>query len=99
MLGTLVLYRVRGKIHGTDNVAKDNGSTRERTIQLKKEVSKPRSFSNYIGYPPILGFGTRTGHNMLSFRGPGDEIVAKKYTKPRGGPTCRRTPSPISIRI
>lgn len=60
---------------------------------------KPSSFNNNIGYPSILGFGTRMRDNMILFGRRGVKITTEINTKPRRGSTCGRTVGPINIRV
>lgn len=48
---------------------------------------------------PILDFSGRPRQNVLTLRGPRNEIVPDIDTEPRSWPVCRRTPDPINIKI
>jgi hypothetical protein len=99
MLCALVLNGVGGEVDGADVVVIDESALRQRSMELLKELPEPTSFSYAIGHGVILSLGARVGDDVLVLGGLGDEIVAKKHSVARGGPTCIRATRPVHIRV
>jgi hypothetical protein len=49
-------------------------------MELLEEQPKPTSFSHTVGHDVILSIGARSGDDVLTFGGPGDEVVAEKHS-------------------
>jgi hypothetical protein len=97
MLCALVLNGVGGEVDDTDVVAVDESALRQRSMELLEELSEPTSFSYTVDHGAILILGARAGDDVLALGGPGDEIVVKKHSVARGGPTCIWATRPVRI--
>jgi hypothetical protein len=76
MLGALVLNRVGGEVDGVDVIAVDQSGSRQRDVQLHKQSSKPTCLCHTVGHGAVLHLSARTGDDVLTLRGLGDEVVA-----------------------
>jgi hypothetical protein len=48
-------------------------------MELLEEMSEPTSFGHAIDHDVILSLGARSGDDVLTLGGPGDEVVAEEY--------------------
>ena len=79
MLRALVLDGIGGEIRGRDVVAVNDGRTRRGAADLLQKLAQPTRFRNRVGDGPVFSFGARARHGCLSFRGPGNEVVAEVH--------------------
>jgi hypothetical protein len=98
MFSTPVLHRVRRQVDNRHIIAVDDRGTRNRAVKFMQNLAKPARFSN-MSHNPVFSFSTGARHGKLPFGGPGDEIITKKDTKPRGRATSIRASSPIGVRV
>jgi hypothetical protein len=49
-------------------------------MELLDELLEPTSFSHTIGYGAILNLSTRVGDDVLTFGGPGYEVVIEEHS-------------------
>ena len=85
VLGPLMLNWVGGEIDRTYVVAEHDGGTAKRSMKFVQELTEPAGFGDGISNNTIFCLSAGARHCLLSFRGPGDEIVAEEHTVARGG--------------
>jgi hypothetical protein len=68
-------------------------------VEFQEELTEPRRLDHAIGHGAVLGLNTGARDGMLTLAGPGDDAVTEKHGIPRGGATCVRTASPVSIHV
>jgi hypothetical protein len=78
MLCALMLDGVGGEVHGVDVVTIDQGTSRQRAVQLLEQLTKPRRLDDVVDHDAVLSFGAGAGDDRLPLRGLGDEAVAKE---------------------
>nr|TKV94506.1 hypothetical protein SEVIR_9G299800v2 [Setaria viridis] len=66
MFGPLVLNRVGGEVHRTDVVAVDKSAPGERSVELGKELPKPRCLCHAVSDNAVLRLGTGAGDHRLT---------------------------------
>jgi hypothetical protein len=64
-----------------------------------EELLEPTSLSHAIGHDAILSLDARSGDDVLTLRGPGDEVVAEEHNIARGGSACIQATHPVRIRV
>jgi hypothetical protein len=99
MLGALVLNGVGGQVDGADIVVVDQSGSRQGAVQLHKQLSKPTCLCHNVGHVTVLHLRARTGDDVLTLRGPGDEIVTQEHRIARSGSVSVGTTDPISISV
>jgi hypothetical protein len=99
MLGALVLKGVGGEVDGADVVTVDQSGPRQGAMQLHKQLSKPTRLCHTIGHGVVLCISARSGDDVLTLRGPGDEIVAQEHRVARSGPASVGTTGPVNISV
>jgi hypothetical protein len=75
ILGTVVLNKVGEEVDGADVVTVDHSGPRQAAVQLHKQLTKPTRLSHAVGHGMVQCLSTRTRDDVLTLRGPGDEIV------------------------
>jgi hypothetical protein len=99
MLGALVLNGVGGEVDDTDVVAIDQSDPRQRVVQHHKQLSKPTRLCHAVGHDAVHRLSARMGDDVLTLRGPGDEVVAQEHCVARSGPASVETTGPVSISV
>jgi hypothetical protein len=99
MLGALVLNGVDGKIDDAIIVALDQTGPGQGAMQLHKQLSRPTRLCHAIGHGAILRLSARTGDDVLTLRGLGDEVVTQEHRIARSGPVSVGTTGPVSISV
>jgi hypothetical protein len=59
----------------------------------------PARLCHTVGHGAVLCLSARTGDDVLTLRGPGDEVVAQEHRLARSEPTSVRTTSLVNISI
>jgi hypothetical protein len=49
---------------------------RDRAVQLHMQLTKPTCLCHAVGHDAVLRFSARTGDDVLTLRGPVDEVIA-----------------------
>jgi hypothetical protein len=99
MLGALVLNEVDEEIDGANIVAVDKTGPRQGAMQLHKQLSRPTRLCHAIGHGAILRLNARTGDDVLTLRGLGDEVVIQEHRIARSEPASVGTTGPVSISV
>jgi hypothetical protein len=99
MLGVLVLNMVGGEVDDVDIVAVDQSGPRQGTVQLYKQLTKPTRLYQAIGHDAVLHLNTQTGDDVLTLRGPGDEVVDQEHRVAQSRPTSVETTGLVSISV
>ena len=99
MLRAAMLNRVACHVNSTDIITEDNSRGRERTLKLKKKLSKPAALSHGMSHGSVLSLGTGAGHRGLAFGGPGHQVVTKIDAVARSGASCVRAAGPIRVGV
>jgi hypothetical protein len=99
MLGALVLHGVGGEVDGADVVAVDQSGPRQGAVQLHKQLTKPTRLCHAVGHGTVLRLSARTRDDVLTLRGPGDEVVTQEHRVVRSGPASVGTTGPISVSV
>jgi hypothetical protein len=68
-------------------------------MQLHKQLSKLTRLCHAVGHGAVLCLSARTGEDVLTFRRPGDEVVAQEHRVAQSGPASLRTTGPVSISV
>lgn len=68
-------------------------------MELLKELAEPARLSHTISDSVVLSLNTGAGDHVLTFGGPGDEVVHKEHSVVGGGPTGVRAPRPVSVGV
>jgi hypothetical protein len=97
MLGALVLNEVGGEVDGADIVTVDQSGPRQGTVQLHKQLTKPTRLCHAIGHDVVLYLSARMRDDVLTLRGPGDEVVTQEHRIARSGPASVGTTGPVSF--
>jgi hypothetical protein len=79
MLGALVLNGVGGEVDDADVIAVDQSGPSQGDVQLHKQLSKPTRICHTVGHGVVLRLSARTGDDILTLRGPGDEVVTQEH--------------------
>jgi hypothetical protein len=80
MLNMLVLNEIAGEVDDVDIVTVDESALRQWSMELLDELLEPTSFSHTIGCGAILSLSTRVGDDVLTFGGPGYEVVIEEHS-------------------
>jgi hypothetical protein len=100
MLGALVLNGVGGEVEGVDVVAVDQSGLRQGAVQLHKQLmTKPTRLCHVVGHGAVFRLSARTGDDVLTLQGPGDEVVTQEHSAAPSGPVSIGTTSPVSISV
>jgi hypothetical protein len=99
MLGVLVLNGVGGEVVDADVITVDQSGPRQGAVQLHKQLSKPICLCHTVGHDTVLRLSARMGDDVLTFRGPGDEVVAQEHHVARSGPMSVGTTEPDNISV
>ena len=65
MLGAAMMNRIGGEVDGGDVVTIHHGGLVDRTRELLKKLSKPRTLGDRVCYNTILSLGTGAGDRGL----------------------------------
>jgi hypothetical protein len=76
MLSALMLNEVGGEVDGADVVTIDQSGPRQGAVQLHKQLMKLTRLCHTVGYDAVLRLSARTRNDVLTLRGPRDEVVA-----------------------
>jgi hypothetical protein len=68
-------------------------------VQLHKQLSKPTRLCHTVGHGAVLRLSARMGDDVLTLRGPGDEVVAQEHRVARSGPVSVGTTGLVSISV
>jgi hypothetical protein len=68
-------------------------------VQLHKQLTKPTRLCHAVGHSAVFRLSARAGDDVLTLRGPGDEVVAQEHRVARSGPVSVRTTSLVSISV
>jgi hypothetical protein len=68
-------------------------------VQLHKQLMKPTRLYHVVGHGVVLNFTPRTGDDVLTLRGLGDEIVAQEHRATQSEPVSVRTTNSVSISV
>jgi hypothetical protein len=99
ILCTLVLNRIGGEVDGANVTAVDEIALRQRSMELLEEEPEPTSFSHAVGHDAILSLGAQEGDDILTLRGPGDEVVTEEHNIVLGGSMCIWATCPVLIHV
>jgi hypothetical protein len=99
MLGALVLNGVGGEVDGAEVVVVDQSGPRQGDVQLHKQLTKPACLCHAVGHGAVLRLSARVGDDVLTLRGPRDEVVAQEHrVAPSRLASVERT-IPVSISV
>jgi hypothetical protein len=79
MLGTLMLNRVGGEVHGDDVVTVDKGAPRRRALELMEQLLQPSGLRHTVGDDTVLSLRAGTGDDSLPFGRPGHQVGPQKH--------------------
>jgi hypothetical protein len=68
-------------------------------VQLHKQLSKPTHLCHTVGHGAVLHLSAQMGDDILTLRGPGDEVVAQEHRVARSGSVSVGTTDPVSISV
>jgi hypothetical protein len=99
MLCALVLNGVGGEVDDIDVVAVDQSGSRQRVVQLHKQLTKPARLCHAVGHDAVLRLSAQTGDDILTLRGLGDEVVTQEHHIAQSGPASVGTTDLVNISV
>jgi hypothetical protein len=73
-----MMLGVGGEVDGDDVVAADQSGPWQGVVQVHKQLTKPAHLCHVIGHSALLRLNARTGDDVMSLQGPGDEAITQK---------------------
>jgi hypothetical protein len=68
-------------------------------VQLHKQLTKLARLCHAVGHDVVLRLSARTGDDVLTLGGAGDEVVAQEHRVTQSGSASVGTTDPVSISV